>query len=238
MIKSKEFISDRIFREFIKKVYLKNSEKQLALHLYDSVTSFTNIGNLHILMLSKIQHIPVSSFHNISKIVFVDCTFLETNPVIHAKKVSFAETAEVSLRLITFTKLEELFIHGSTVEGLSSLNSYPKLNTVALFYCDIEELPSVASFDCHSLKVLDCPDYLIDHFTNYSNVRYVFLESCSSDLVSAFTNAKYLHLTECCLYPLSKLQDLFLSGCPLINEVYTTDFPSVSSIVGTFQNSL
>jgi hypothetical protein len=61
-LKSKEFLNDTIFREFVQKVFLKNPGKQLALHVHDYVPSFTNLGNLHFLMLSDIKNIPVGDF--------------------------------------------------------------------------------------------------------------------------------------------------------------------------------
>jgi fructose-bisphosphate aldolase class 1 len=74
-----------------------------VLHLHDSVTSFMN------------KH--CSKIISDLKSVTVNCTgtFLETNPVIRGKSVSFEETTKVSLQLITLTKLEELFIDARTV---------------------------------------------------------------------------------------------------------------------------
>jgi hypothetical protein len=53
---SKEFLTNRFFRGFLRKDYLKNPREQLALYVSESVASFTNLNNLHFVMLSNINN--------------------------------------------------------------------------------------------------------------------------------------------------------------------------------------
>jgi hypothetical protein len=248
-IKSKQFVKDKTFREFIQKQFLKNPEKQLALHLDGSVTlSFTNIAkqltkifrgsgkfftgieNLHFLMLSNIKNIPVSEFHNISYILFKRCTFLETNPVIHSELVSFKDMNEILLRLISFPKLKGLFFHESTVKGISCLNNCLGLRTLCFEECKIKlEQPPISTFDCKSLNKLYLSTALITHFTNYSKVKIVKLSSCTrSDLVAAFESCNFMNLTAYSRPApprLLTLETLILSECRAINRIDISTFP-------------
>jgi hypothetical protein len=252
-IQSKQFLKDKAFREFMQKRFLKNPEKQLALHLDGSVTSFanisrpfalrfdgsvtssTNITNLHFLMLSKIKNIPVSGFHNISHILFRSCTFLETNPVIHSEKVSFEDMAEISLRSITFIKLKRIYFRGSTVKGISCLNSCSGLKELCLIVCEIKlEPPPIATFDCKNLHKLHFSTAFIAHFTNYSKVKTIKLDSCSNrDLVATFQSCTFMNLTAYSMHSLpllSKLGKLILSQCQAINRIDISIFPVLTQL--------
>jgi hypothetical protein len=237
-IKSKQFLKDRAFREFIQKQFLKKQEQQLALHLdgsvfanitrlfalrFDgSVTPSANITNLHFLLLSNIQNIPVSRFHNISNILFRCSTFLETKPVIHSEHVSIEDLGEISLRSITFPKLKRIHFRGSTVKGISCLNTCSDLETLCLVACKINH-PPISTFNCKNLHKLHLPTALIAYFTNYSKVKIVKLDSCTScDLVATFQSCLFMNLTAYSLQaipPLSKLGTLILSNCQAINRI-------------------
>jgi hypothetical protein len=226
--KSKQLLQDVVQKQ------LKNTSKQLAINLNFPINLFTNIGNLHFIKISNIQHIPVTDFRNISYLLFDRCTFLETNPIIHAEHVMFENTPEVSLRAIKFTKLKELHLRRSTVKGICCLNLCPDLITLCLVACAIEEQPPISTFNCHNLRRLYASMTQIVHFINYSNVRSIRLVSCDSlDLVSSLQSCEWLCLNAYALSilaPLPKLLCLALTECSIVNAIEISAFPVLKDL--------
>jgi hypothetical protein len=216
---SVEYLNNRFFRVFLQKAHLKNPRAQLALHLSDSVPSFTNLNSLHFIMLSNVQNVPISYVHEVKFIHLISCTFSEMNPVVHGQVVSLEEM-EISFELITFTNLRKIYLFFCPIKHIARLNEYPHLKFVALGNCTFNQANE--RFSCQHLDGLLVSARLISHLTDCSHVNNVSLTNCNEATsgISAFYNSKYLLVEECVVLNqihhfkfLNELVLLSSSGC-------------------------
>jgi hypothetical protein len=230
---SMEYLNNRFFRVFLQNAHLKNPREQLALHLSGSGMSFTNLNNLHFIMLSNVKNIPISCVHEVKFIHLISCTFSEANPVVHGHIVSF-EKMESSFELITFTHLRKLYLFCCPIKHIARLNEYPNLEVVALGGCTFNQPNEL--FSCQHLDGLLVSASLISHLTDCSKVNNVSLADCNEATtgISAFYNSKYLFAEDCIflnqIHHFKFLNELVLLNCSGCIEFEISIFPELKKI--------